>query len=146
MGQIQAKASHKKIMPELLVFNNHRLLLVKGVEGERVFWWPPGAYWICEKMCDLKLEEPKQWIQRVLHDQVGVALKRASLKSINIVAANHAPVFVYQVDVEGEPKPNTCRGFLETAFFDLNHLPKVLGRDDNHGSWLHDLLKEYWRD
>ena len=144
MGQIQPQASHKKIMPELLVFQNNRLLLVKGVEGERIFWWPPGAYWMCEKICDLQVEEPKQWIQRVLHNQVGVELKHASLRSINIVAANHAPVFVYQVDVEGEPKPNTDRGFVETAFFESNHLPNVLGRDDKHGSWLHELLEEYW--
>lgn len=144
MGQIQKLASHKKIMPELLVFQDNRLLLVKGVEGERIFWWPPGAYWISEKICDLQLEDPYHWIQRVLLDQIGVKLREASLRSINIVAADHAPVFVYQVNIEGDPKPNISRGFLETAFFDSIHLPKILGRDEKHGSWLHDLLDEYW--
>jgi hypothetical protein len=144
MGQTQARASHKKVMPELLVFHDKRLLLVKGIEGDRVFWWPPGAYWISEKICDLQFEEPREWITRVLESQIGVGLAHASLRSINIISANHAPVFVYQVDIEGEPKPNTTRGFLETAFFEPQHLPKVLGRDDKHGSWLHDLLVEYW--
>jgi hypothetical protein len=144
MGQINSLASHKRIMPELLVFRDNQLLLVKGVEGDRVFWWPPGAYWMCEKMCDLQAEEPKHWIQRVLHDQIGVKLIQETLKSINFIAANHAPVFVYLVDVEGDPKPNSCRGFLEVAFCDSLHLPKVLGRDNNHGLWLHGLLDEYW--
>jgi hypothetical protein len=144
MGQIHTQASHTKIMPELLVFQDNRVLLVKGVEGERVFWWPPGAYWVCEKTCDLQVEDPKLWIKRVLNDQVGLDLLNASLRSINIVAPNHEPVFVYQVDVEGDPKPNQSRGFQETAFFESQHLPQVLGRDDKHGSWLHKLLHDYW--
>ncbi|MEH1970380.1 hypothetical protein [Nostoc sp.] len=133
-------------MPELLVFQDNRLLLVKGIEGERVFWWPPGAYWISEKICDLQVEEPKQWIERVLRSQVGVELAQVSLKSVNFVAVNHAPVFVYQVNVQGEPKHNTERGFLATDFFEQNNLPQNLGRDEKHGLWLHELLEEYWTD
>ena len=144
MGNVKKQECHKKIMPELLVFKNKKLLLVKGIESERVFWWPPGAYWISEKVCDLQFEEPDQWIRRVLNSQIGVELKQAFLRSINIISANHAPVFVYQVDIKGDPMPNTCRGFVEIAFFESHNLPAVLGRDDKHGSWLHGLLEEFW--
>lgn len=145
MGQTQSQAVHKKIMPELLVFQENKLLLVKGIEGERVFWWPPGAYWICEKICDLEIEEPKLWIQRVLQSQIGVDVEQAALRSVNFIAPNHAPVFVYQVQVVGKPQPNKERGFIDADFFESNNLPTVLGRDHQHGSWLHELLNDYWK-
>jgi len=140
MGNIHMQTSFKVIMPEILVFRNDEVLLVKGKENDRIFWWTPGAYWIREKSCDLQIEEPKQWIKRVLRSQIHVKLMNAFLRSVSFVAPNHAPVFVYQVDIEGKPKPNLKRDFLEIDFFKTDNLPEQLGRDEAHGTWLRGLL------
>lgn len=143
MGTTHVQASHKNIMPELLVFQDNLLLLVKGIEKGRVFWWSPGAYWLCEKICNLQVEKPEEWIKRVLRSQIDVELINAFLRGINLVHSNHPPVFIYHVNVEGEPKANLEKGFLEIGFFEQDKLPQVLGRDDEHGSWLRKLLEEH---
>lgn len=144
MGSIRTSSSYNTVMPELLVFKENTLLLVKGIEEKKQFWWPPGAYWISEKICNLENEEPEQWIKRTLQSQIKVGLVSSVLKKVDFISKDHSPVFIYFVNINGEPIPNSDQGFLEVGFFHKNSLPLALGRDNAHGLWLQKLVEEFW--
>ncbi len=144
MGNVGATATHLEVMPEVLVWGEDGLLLVRGQEKGRTFWWPPGAYWIDAGTCSLESEQPGDWIERVVADQVGVTVERSSLRGVSIIHPAHSPVLLYEVTVSGDPTPNRELGFDAAGYFPLDQLPSELGRDDEHGAWLKDVAAS-WR-
>jgi hypothetical protein len=143
MGHISASHNSGLVMPELLIRNGNRFLLVRGTERGREYWWPPGAYWLTEKACNLAVEQPTEWVERVLADQVNLVVHKMTLLHIAFVAPSHPPVMVFQLEVNGEPAPNNARGFDAAKYFSIDELPTVLGRDEEHGTWLRTMLKTH---
>lgn len=140
MGSVNAVPTSKVVMPEILMFAGSDILLVHGVENGREFWWPPGSYWVAEKACDLSVEQPQDWVRRVLGGQVRLELSDIRLRSVEFVAPVHPPVLVYEVRASGTPEPSVEYEFDAARYFPVSALPDNLGRDAVHGKWLRGLL------
>jgi hypothetical protein len=140
MGNVSTTSACDVVMPEILTFSADKVLLVHGKENGREFWWPPGAYWIVEKSCDLSREQPQDWVTRVLSDQLRVSTTDVRLRSVEFIQPSHPPVLIYEVRVEGEFQPSSQHGFDDAKYFPVASLPVNLGRDTVHGEWLKNLL------
>jgi hypothetical protein len=143
MGNVAANIAHSAVMPEVLVEQDNRFLLVRGQENGRTFWWPPGAYWINAGTCDLHTTDPTVWIAETLKDQIDVDVTSVVLKGVSLIDDSHAPVLVYSATISGQPHPNNQLGFDEAEFFSVAEFPDSIGRDEVHGRWLHDLIGTY---
>ncbi len=140
MGAIDASVTSATVMPEILSFSGAEVLLVHGKENGKEFWWPPGAYWIAEKSCDLTTEQPERWVHRVLMSQLQAGSADIKLRSVEFVHRAHPPVLVYEVQIDGELQPSMQYGFDAVKYFAIADLPANLGRDEAHGEWLKTLL------
>lgn len=143
VGEVNATVSYSAIMPEVLVRRGNKFLLVKGREGEKTFWWPPGAYWMNAGTCDLRETDPGAWIKTTLMDQIKTDVKEVSLRGVSLIDINHAPVLIYSATIDGEPKPNPSLGFDEAGFFAFSEFPDNIGRDKVHGRWLRNLVGNF---
>ena len=142
MGAVNITHSFDSIMPELIVLDDNKFLLVRGEENGSEFWWPPGAYWINHAPCNLNEYQPSQWISDTLAEQLDVHASSIELLRVEFIAPDHRPVLVYKVEVKGSPKANERLGFIEADYFERDELPTNLGRDQEHGDWLRSLMAD----
>ena len=141
MGSVHSTGSATHVLPEILTFaDNGKVLLVHGAENGREFWWPPGAYWLAEKACDLTEEQPDEWIRRVLKAQVNLEPTNVRLRSVEFIDRNHPPVMIYEADTANRQIPSLNYSFDGAKYFAIELLPPNLGRDFRHGEWLKSLL------
>lgn len=143
MGAVSAEIAHSTVMPEVIVERDNRILLVRGQEADRVFWWPPGAYWIEAGTCDLNITDPVAWVGTTLKNQLNVDVTGASLKGVSLIDAKHSPILIYSATLSGEITPNKDFGFDRAEFFQLADFPQTIGRDEKHGAWLRSLIESY---
>lgn len=143
MGALSAEITHSAVMPEVIVEQDDRILLVRGQEAGRVFWWPPGAYWIEAGTCDLNTTDPVTWVGATLKTQLNVNVTKASLRGVSLIDARHSPVLIYSATVIGEIAPNKDLGFDRAEFFSVADFPQAIGRDEKHGAWLRGLIDNY---
>lgn len=142
MGNTSAKACGNIVLPEILTTRGGKVLLIHGSENGKNFWWPPGAYWLREKACNLSEEQPESWIRRVIQSQIGVEVLHSQLQSVEVLGPGHPPVLVYTVKLDERHSPAPMSGFDRAEYFDISDLPSELGRDDKHGSWLTGMLQK----
>ena len=143
MGSVSANIVHSAVMPEVLVEQDDRFLLVRGHENGETFWWPPGAYWVNAGTCDLHTTDPAVWVGTTLKDQIDTDVTSVALKAVSLIDVDHAPVLIYSATISGEPRPNDRLGFDQAAFFSVSDFPDSIGRDEVHGRWLRDLVASY---
>lgn len=135
-----ATADSHVVLPEILTFSGDEVLLVHGSEGEQQFWWPPGAYWLAEKACNLTSEQPDAWVARVLRSQINATPSEVRLCSVEFIDRSHPPVLIYEAQLTSQPRPSSAHGFDQARYFPITALPEQLGRDRQHGDWLRTLL------